>query len=118
MKWTKNRIMARIARDQCRLAKIEQEEKRAAVSQSTPVLRKRTRDSEKQSPVTQQTKRTKADEAEQRVVIKYFYRKLSSPPEEDCDGHYGTVSEIRRMMGDSSAIRGSITQRANELCRM
>ena len=39
-------------------------------------------------------------EAEQRMVIKFFYRKAGSPPEEDWDNQDGTISWIRRQMGD------------------
>ena len=53
--------------------------------------------------------RTKEDEADQRVAIRYFYRRLDSPPEEDWDGQCGTVSAIRKAMGDSPP--GSATVR-------
>ena len=39
--------------------------------------------------------RTKEDEADQRVAIRYFYRRMHSPPEEDWDGYCGTVIGLR-----------------------
>ena len=53
--------------------------------------------------------RTKLEEAEQRAVIKYFYKQLDSPPEEDWDGQCGTISEIWRKIGDGAP--GSATVR-------
>lgn len=63
---------------------------------------------EEASPSEPKRPRTKQDEAEQRVVIKYFYKKLGWPPEEDWDGHFGTVSEIRRMMGHNGPGAGTV----------
>ena len=42
------------------------------------------------------------DLGDQRVVIKFFYEQLGSPPEEDWAGHYGTIGQIRLRMGDAA----------------
>ena len=87
---TISRLEARMRRDAATLERLKKKhEQKQAAPKHTPSLRKRSRDDP--SPATVQVKRTKLDEAEARVVIKYFYKKLLSPPEEDWDG-YGRYS--------------------------
>ena len=90
---TKNRVLARIAKDQQLLKELEKREKTTTPARAA----KRTRAEPVSEPVTK-VARTKQDEADQRFAIRYYYRTLDSPPEEDWDGHCGTVSEIRRLM--------------------
>eukprot|EP00966_Prymnesium_polylepis_P017900 412696-Prymnesium_polylepis.2 len=105
---TKNRVLVRMARDKAFLEELEKREKQPE-PRKTPAARKRK--AAEATPVTEEVKpkRTKQDEAEQRVVIKYYYRKLQSPPEEDWDGQCGTISEIRRRIGEDAP--GSATVR-------
>ena len=99
LEWTLKRVENRIARDQAKA-----EELRAKIAAPTPArasTRKRAREQEPVTePETKKVTRTKQDEADQRYAIRYFYRRLESPPEEDWDGYCGTVSEIRRLMGE------------------
>ena len=66
----------------------------------TAQLRTRTRSVLQDAPKPESEPCTKEMEAEQRMVIKFFYRKAGSPPEEDWDNQDGTISRIRRQMGD------------------
>ena len=43
-----------------------------------------------------------ADDYEKRVVVKFYYRELGYPPEEDWSGRDGTIAEIRRRIGASA----------------
>ena len=96
-----SRLRISIARDQEHLKRLEMEE--AALKKGgTERLTTRTKRVVEEASPEPQPKRTKQDEGETRVVIKYFYKQLGSPPEEDWDGHYGTISEIRKRMGNSA----------------
>ena len=99
-----NRLKIEIARKQAKLERLQKEE---ALLQQGVTARMSTRTKrviEEASPESK-PKRTKQDEAEQRVVIKYFYRQLQSPPEEDWDGQCGTISEIRLPTALSETLR-------------
>eukprot|EP00966_Prymnesium_polylepis_P320024 7376419-Prymnesium_polylepis.4 len=73
---TEKRIETRIARDQAKLAEI-----RAKKNAKTPArAAKRARAEPVPDPVTK-VARTKESEADQRVAIRYIYRRLDSPPE-------------------------------------
>ena len=97
LKWTVKRIKTRIARDQAKVVEFE-----SIMNAKTPARtssRKRAREEEPVAePETKKVARSKQDEADQRYTIRYFYRRLQSPPEEDWDGYCGTVSEIRRLI--------------------
>ena len=55
------------------------------------------------SPVTEPTVELEpADDFEKRVMVKFYYRELGCPPEEDWSGTQGTVAEIRRRIGPSA----------------
>ena len=72
---TKKRVIARIERDKQFLEQLEKREKT-----QTPARRaKRARAEPESEPVTK-VARTKADEADQRYAIRYFYRRMLSPP--------------------------------------
>ena len=86
-------VETRIARDQAKLAEI-----RAKKNSKTPARGSKRARVEPDSEPKTKLARTKEDEADQRFAIRYYYRKLDSPPEEDWDGYCGTVSEIRRLM--------------------
>ena len=103
--WTEKRIERRIDRDKAKLEAL-----RAKRNAKTPAPRtsKRARTEPAEEPVTK-IARTKQDEADQRIAIRYFYRRLDSPPEEDWDGQCGAVSEIRRMMSVIGEAPGSAT---------
>ena len=82
------RLRISIARDQERLARLEKEEA-ALKAGKTVHVGKRTRSVIQMESPPSKAPRTKQDEAETRVVIKYFYRQLDSPPEEDWDQQCG-----------------------------
>jgi chromosome segregation ATPase len=96
-----NRKKIQLARLQAEVEQLEREEADLRQGVTARQSSRARRVIEEVSPEPK-PKRTKQDEAETRVVIKYFYRQLQSPPEEDWDGHCGTISEIRRLMGDSA----------------
>ena len=91
---TERRIEARIGRDTARLEAL-----RPKKNAKTPARAvKCARVEPPSEPATKITSRTKQDEADQRVAIRYIYRRLESLPEEDWDGLDGVVSEIRKRM--------------------
>ena len=93
---SERRLETRIARDQAKLAEIREKKNAKTPARGC----KRARAEPQSEPVTK-VARTREDEADQRFAIRYFYRKLDSPPEEDWEGYCGTISEIRRLMGHS-----------------
>ena len=74
-------VETRIARDQAKLAEI-----RAKKNSKTPARGSKRACVEPDSEPKTKVARTKEDEADQRFAIRYYYRKLDSPPEEDWDG--------------------------------
>ena len=89
---TEAKLMARIARDQNKLAEL-----RAA--KSTPAKK---RAPAAKTPETEVVTKSREDEGDRRVVVKFFYNYLGQPPEEDWDGRDGTIAAIRRFMGETA----------------
>ena len=51
-------------------------------------------------------------------MIKYFFRKLGSPPEEDCDRYYGTISQTRGMVGEGALGIATVQQALEKLINL
>ena len=64
------------------------------------------------SPGEAPERKTAAEEAEQRVVIAWHYRRLNSPPEDAWDRANGTVAEIRRRMELAQRCAGALNAEA------
>ena len=91
---TESRIVARMEADAAKLAAI-----RAA---KAPATAQASRTSHSSGIELEQDEEAEAEQSDQRVVIKFFYEHLGSPPEEEWKGRYGTVSRIRLRMGDAA----------------
>ena len=92
---TEHRLVARIERDTAKLAAI----RAAKAPKTTQASRKRPAagpsEEEEEAEVTK-------DYGDQRVVIKFFYEMLGSPPSGDWKGYHGTISLIRMRFGEGA----------------
>ena len=96
---TENRIIARIERDQQKLAQL----RAAKAAAQTPGGTARATSTCDQSPQTEEvSEKHQPDDREKRVVVKFFFEQLGSPPEEDWSNRDGTISLIRAKMGESA----------------
>ena len=93
------RKKVQLARLQAEVEQLEREEaaRKQGVTARVSTRTKRVR--EEASAEESTPHRTKLDEAERRVVIKHFFKKLGSPPEEDWDnpskyGRYGAGTPV------------------------
>lgn len=83
-------LVARIEADQAKLAAI-----RAAKTPKTEAAKRAESRIEPDESVAK-------NYGDQRVVIKFFYEQMHSPPKEEWKQRYGTISRIRLLMGDSA----------------
>ena len=84
-------LLARIKRDSDELAALR-------AGQETPAKQKVPRATTPETEVAN----SREDEADRRVVVKFFFNYLGQPPEEDWDGRGGVIALIRRFMGENA----------------
>ena len=96
---TEHRLRAQREVIDAKLARIEAEKRAAKAPATQQASRKRPAagpsEEEEEAEVTK-------DYGDQRVVIKFFYEMLGSPPSEDWKGYHGTISLIRSRFGEGA----------------
>mmetsp|Transcript_5851 Transcript_5851/g.15258 ORF Transcript_5851/g.15258 Transcript_5851/m.15258 type:complete len:270 (-) Transcript_5851:1443-2252(-) len=96
-------------------ARLEAKRKATAGEAATTEVAPAKRQKRCTSPGEAPERKTAAEEAEQRIVIAWTYRRLKSPPEDSWDGVDGTVAEIRRRLGLAESQRKTIRRTLVEL---